>query len=323
MLRRRLLRGARVWDQAEQVWVVLTAVAMAKQTGKKKTVTYGELAEWMGYNPAEGYTLVPALTLVGQMCLATKLPPLNVLVVTKHGQQPGDELVLGPGFTVAKAQKAVLSVNWFEWRAPVAGSFRALIEKNKADPPNVDHQVNMALAKLARRGDVDTLLELNKVRRNPALAVDPDYQRRFKGYYRLRQKSARFYERFFTILQAGASAEVPPSLSDILQKLYDDTKERHLSFGSKMRATLADDAVIFDKNVASYFRIPSSSLPPGNDWLVKSLRRHEKVAQGVQAFVRSADWQQKQILFDQAFPNAAHLPDIRKADLIIWAAEDS
>jgi len=66
------------------------------------------------------------------MCLATGLPPLNVLVVTQHGQQPGDEVVLRPGSTVAKDQRDVLAEDWFQWRAPVAGSFRAFLESKKA-----------------------------------------------------------------------------------------------------------------------------------------------------------------------------------------------
>jgi len=130
MLRRRITRGQRVWDQAEQMWMILIAVAtMAGRTGQK-TITYGELAEFMGYDPRAGHTLGRPLGLVGQMCLSTRLPPLNVLVVTQHGY-PGNEVLLRPGSTVEADQEAVLAENWFKWRAPVAGSFRALLDKQK------------------------------------------------------------------------------------------------------------------------------------------------------------------------------------------------
>lgn len=183
-------------------------------------------------------------------------------------------------------------------------------------------QIRAALKKLAKRRAVETLLELNQVRREPALAADPNYQRKFIGYYRMGRKSAEFYRHFFSMLEAAASASSLPSLAAILQDLFDRTKQRHLSFGSKMRATVTDDAVIFDRNVATHFHVPSSPLRQSKDWLAKALQRHDRVAQGIQAFVQRPDWPEIRALFDQAFPNAKHLPDIRKADLIIWAAYD-
>ncbi len=184
-------------------------------------------------------------------------------------------------------------------------------------------QVRTALEKLDNRGYVKTLLELNEVRYDPGRAANPGYQRRFKGYYRMRQKRPSFYAHFFSMLQAAASAPAPPSLAHVLQNLYELTKERHLSFGSKLRATITDDAVIFDKNVAKYFDVPSTPLPPNSkDWLDKLLRRHHLVAQGVQKFIQAPDWPEMRALFDRKFPEAKHFPDIRKADLIIWAAED-
>jgi hypothetical protein len=150
------------------------------------------------------------------------------------------------------------------------------------------NRVMAGLAKLTRRGDVEKLLQLNEVRQNPALAADRDYQRKFNGYYRMGRKSAEFYRIFFSMLRALASCAPPPSLADILQKLYDDTGERHLSFASKMRATVIEDTVIFDKNVAKYFRVSSSALPKSN-WLARALRRHDQVAEGIQAFIRDFD----------------------------------
>jgi hypothetical protein len=132
MLRRRRVRGATVWEQAELVWMILTAVAMMAARTGKKTITYGELAELMGYDSRAGHTLARPLSLVGQMCLATGLPPINVLVVTQHGRQPGDEVLLRPDSTVAADQEAVLAEDWYAWRPPVAGSFRAEAQKRRA-----------------------------------------------------------------------------------------------------------------------------------------------------------------------------------------------
>jgi len=45
--------------------------------------------------------------------------------------------------------------------------------------------IRAALEKLGRQRAVDKLLELRKIRSNPALAIDPDYQRTFNGFYRV------------------------------------------------------------------------------------------------------------------------------------------
>jgi hypothetical protein len=183
-------------------------------------------------------------------------------------------------------------------------------------------RIKAALLKLARARDVERLLRLNEVRKNPSLADDPAYRQMFNGYYRMRPKRVRFYEQFFSMLQKGASSGTPPTLAVILEELFEAIGERHLSFGSKMRATLTDDAVIFDKNVAAYFDVPSTLLPE-RDWLAEALRRYEQIRQGIHAFTQRRDWKEIRSLFEQAFPNATHLPDIRIADLIIWSAHEA
>ena len=83
MLRRRLTRGARVWSQAEHMWSILTGFVMFSggTPDNPATITYGELAVKMGYaSPLAGHTLARPLNLIGQVCLQTGLPPLNVIV---------------------------------------------------------------------------------------------------------------------------------------------------------------------------------------------------------------------------------------------------
>jgi hypothetical protein len=176
-----------------------------------------------------------------------------------------------------------------------------------------------ALMKLERRGSVEKVLALMEVRMSPALATDHEYQRTFNGYYKMGRKKGAFYRHFFSMLREAAYAPSPPSLKTTLQNLYAQTGERHLSFGTKMLATITDDVVIFDRNVADHFGVPSTLLPR-QDWLSEALRRYEEVRRGIQAFTQASEWLQMRALFDDKFPNAAHLSEIRKADLIIWAA---
>jgi hypothetical protein len=64
--------------------------------------------------------------------------------------------------------------------------------------------------------------------------------------------------------------------------------------------------------------VPSTALPAGS-WLDEALRRYEEIRKGILAFTKEAEWPSIHSLFDRSFPNARHLPDVRKADLVIWA----
>src|SRR5450755_4212452 len=57
-------------------------------------------------------------------------------------------------------------------------------------------RVRSALMKLERRGSVEKVLSLMEVRTNPALAMDPDYQRTFNGYYKMGRKKGAFLSAF-------------------------------------------------------------------------------------------------------------------------------
>lgn len=179
--------------------------------------------------------------------------------------------------------------------------------------------VKAALEKLERDRDVDKVLRLLQVRENPALADDSGYRTAFNDFYRLRQRKQRFYRG--SVLRAAASAEKAPSLREILLKLVEETGENHLSFGSKLWATVSDDGIVFDANVAKHFGLPFYPLPRTADWLDKALLRHERLAQAIRGFVRETEWPKMRAMFDQKFPHAKHLPDTRKADLLIWAHE--
>jgi hypothetical protein len=185
------------------------------------------------------------------------------------------------------------------------------------------NRVIAALQRLADRGAVAKLLDLRRVRNNPALATDPDYQRAFNGYYRMGRRTPALYHHFYLKFQQTALAPPPTphaalqALEEILLYIFNNTGEIHLSFSSKMLGTITDAAIIFDSTVASYFNIPMAYTL---NWLPDALHRYEQIQLNIQTFVGTPQWQHMRAMFDLTFAdvNAIHLPDTRKADLIIW-----
>lgn len=125
-LKRLELTGARRNEQAHFVWIVLTGWV---QYRNGKTVTYGELAELMGYERQAGRTLAEALGMVSLYCLYNGLPPLSCIVVARNSNAPGWEGMIPHGSSVLKEQKRVWKTKWLQFRTPLPGTFRRVKEE--------------------------------------------------------------------------------------------------------------------------------------------------------------------------------------------------
>ena len=131
---KRFSKGDRVWVQAQHIWLILTAkIMMEKDDNDKKivTITYGELAERMGYTKQAGRTLARALGIVGKYCEANDIPTINSIVVNQETGLPGDHVVTRKGYTYKQEQKACMKQDWFSLRVPTTGTFRTVWELNK------------------------------------------------------------------------------------------------------------------------------------------------------------------------------------------------
>lgn len=132
---KRYAPGDRLYVQAQQVWLILVAFVMecARNGGDSTTITYGELAERMGYPDRRAdHTLSRQLGIVGAYCKMNDLPTLNSIVVNQATGMPGTDVVLRDGYSVGKEQKAVHRENWFSLRIPSTGTLRKMWEELNA-----------------------------------------------------------------------------------------------------------------------------------------------------------------------------------------------
>ncbi|MEJ5067435.1 hypothetical protein WH292_06070 [Enterobacter sp. MYb186] len=117
----------RRYEQAHMIWFILSGHIHANQ--KDGTfITYGELAELMGYGRRAGRGLREALALVSLYSLYNKLPPMSVVVVNQDTEEPGFQDMLRPGYSLADEQNAVFNTNWYRYRVPSPGTFRKVAE---------------------------------------------------------------------------------------------------------------------------------------------------------------------------------------------------
>lgn len=118
-------RPARRHEQAHQMWMIITAWVSLKSSGhleRPGIITYGELAELMGYPVEAGVMMGEALGAVARLCKSEGLPLLNVVVVNAETGLPG-QLVVKDKRPMEVQQTEVQEYDWFSIRQPSMKSF--------------------------------------------------------------------------------------------------------------------------------------------------------------------------------------------------------
>ena len=119
--------GDRIYVQAQRIWLILVAFVKGptRKPGDPKTITYGEVAELMGYpDRRAGHMLSRQLGIIGEYCRLNDLPALNSIVVNQTTGVPGEDVLLRDGRTVKEEQRAVMIEDWFSLRIPTTGTLR-------------------------------------------------------------------------------------------------------------------------------------------------------------------------------------------------------
>src|SRR5579864_3469670 len=179
-------------------------------------------------------------------------------------------------------------------------------------------QARAAIDGLTRQGAIPRLLFLNSAREYPALPNNLKYRTAFNEYYQIRRRPREFYDVMFSLLKDMVSGQLPLNLKLLLLEMHRATNARHLSICSKILVTATDNAVVYDKKVAAYFRVATGE-PAEADWLKDAISRYSAIRQEIGAIVATPNWAAICVLFDKAFPEARQLPGMRKADLIVGA----
>jgi hypothetical protein len=118
--------GSRRHEQAHFIWIILSGWVLFN---KGKTLSYGELAEFLGYSPQAGRTLADPLGIVSIYCLENNLPPLSCIVVAKGSNTPGWEGMIPTDSTLELEQNKVWNTRWHLFRVPSVGTFRKAQEQ--------------------------------------------------------------------------------------------------------------------------------------------------------------------------------------------------
>ena len=149
-----------------------------------------------------------------------------------------------------------------------------------------------------------------------------EFQKTFNGFYRVRQKSAAWYDKFYKLMEEQKS--VNRSFKDLLICLEPVSGTIDVSFVSKLMATADPSLPIWDRYVLQNLGLLKRwEKTTGKD---KLLRIHEadRLYQEIKAwygiFICSQDGKKCIAAFDAAMPSYKDkLTLVKKIDYLLWS----
>lgn len=151
------------------------------------------------------------------------------------------------------------------------------------------------------------------------VSLDVDYQRKYNGFYRMRQRSRSYYYNYFLFLQQHKN-NAAITFEMIANHLYQTTGRFELSFSSKLLATINPKMPVWDKVVAiDHFGLSLSSYTPRKyssrlDMII------EKYDQFYFLFNEYAETNEAKIIittFKERFPYV-NITNTKMIDFVLW-----
>lgn len=140
---------------------------------------------------------------------------------------------------------------------------------------------------------------------------DVDFQRRFNGYYRMRQRSQDFYKAFYAYLEQEKYNQ-DLTFSQVLSCLYEKTRTLTPSFSSKLLATVRPEMPVWDQFVLKNLGLKA---PYYSD--KQRLQKTEMLYQAICDWYKTNEAMEKLAFFNTHFADAS-ITDTKKIDLILW-----
>ncbi len=149
--------------------------------------------------------------------------------------------------------------------------------------------------------------------------LDRDYQRVFKGFYKMAGREEGWYEYYFGLLQRNKHNK-SITFREVLEEIYAERAQVEPSFSSKLVATIRPEMPICDKHVMANLCLeaPPQHWPAGKR-LPGILAMYAVLEGKVAALVHDPVFAQTlRPAFDRRHPGHMRISDVKKLDLLLW-----
>lgn len=166
-----------------------------------------------------------------------------------------------------------------------------------------------------------TYLNLLDDFKNTNVVDNDDFKKKFKGFYKLRQKSREFYDAYFSFMENHKNNE--PTYRETLEYFYNNFREVHYSFCSKLIATINPNRPILDQFVLRWMGYSKmDQTTPAKKRIDYYVNVYEKIEKEYNDHLIKPHLQKAISKFDDLFPEYSCLTSIKKIDCFIWSLAD-
>ena len=171
---------------------------------------------------------------------------------------------------------------------------------------------------------IDDYLAIVEAVQQTGFIADKDFQKKFNAFFRIRQRSNAWYEKYYELLREQAKEERP--FKCILEALYDVNGKVEVSFSSKLIAAVDPTRPIWDSNVLGKL----GCIQEWNDVAKKTpAERIERAVQiyncmdkAYDKFIASEEGRACIGKFDRILPSYKDkLSNVKKVDYILWGTK--
>lgn len=167
---------------------------------------------------------------------------------------------------------------------------------------------------------VDKYLKIQDLLMNVYVSKDLEFQKLYKGFYRVRRND-QWCEIYFDLLQQQKKS--PKSFSEILKALHEKTGRFEASFASKLIATVDPNSPVWDSIVLENtgLSVPAYNLPD-NERLDSIISTYDKLRAAFDELSKLDEIKEAIKDFDEKINRSNEITITKKIDFILWSIRE-
>lgn len=149
---------------------------------------------------------------------------------------------------------------------------------------------------------------------NTNVLKDKEFQKKYNGFYRIRQRTPEFYSCYYGFLEEAKNKKV--SFEETINYIWENLGRIEPSFSSKLVATIDPDKPVWDS-----FVLKNIGLKPpyysDRGRMNKDILLYKQICKWYDDYLMTEEAKTAIELFDKKYP-VASISNIKKIDLILW-----
>lgn len=147
------------------------------------------------------------------------------------------------------------------------------------------------------------------------VSTDTDFQRKYNGFYRVRQRPQEWYRTYFELMEELKGKVV--EFDNVLDELKKRTGRYEPSFSSKLVATLNSTKPIWDVHILANTSHKAPAYSNGNK-VDLAKKAYQSIGAWYESFIQTAAGKLCIVVFDEKIKEHSKISDLKKIDFILW-----